>query len=155
MGCDLSQAAIALRSELDKMAGDCGAFSVAAAATDSGWIESKRQEVLSQLRKTRSELRHVEMALQRIEHQMMFFGKDGKENAIELEYIPLEGWVLTLIDNYVNLVAFRGEYDRRNIFDRIEEFTDGSIRNSKNLPDGAKKMNHVKLQLNDNSVIYG
>lgn len=120
-------ATIATIAELNTLTTEFGVFSIAENATDHAWIMNQRIKVQAAIAKTRSELRRLEKALVGLEHEVTSMGRDGSTQRIEREYTPLEGWALTLIDNYATLVGMLSHYDRKEMFGRLSEYTRGMI----------------------------
>ena len=154
MSHDPRDAAIATKAELNQMSVELGTYLIAQNATDTSWIELQRHELRLAMQKARKELRHVDSALQRLEFQLLKMGKDNSTFEIEREYTPLEGWVLTLIDNYAALCSKCSEYVRQQQLDRLRQFTDAAILNAKGNAAGTVRMRKVKDSLGDMALLY-
>jgi len=148
-----SDAAIATIPELNRLTAEHGAFSIAEHATNPEWIAGQQQRVLEIITKTKNELRRLDHALHRLEHEVRSMGRDGSTLKIEREYIPLEGWALTLVDNYATLVGNLSQYDRKQLFGRLSEYTRGMI-----IQGGGGKASHtlgrVRTFLGDRAMVY-
>jgi hypothetical protein len=146
-------ATIATIADLNKLTAEFGVFSIAENATDQAWIMNQRMKVQAAIAKTRSELRRLDNALVRLEHEVHSMGRDGSTQLIEREYTPLEGWALTLIDNYATLVGMLSDYDRKQMFGRLSEYTRGMI-----IQGGGGNASHtlgrVRLFLGDRARVY-
>jgi hypothetical protein len=146
-------AAIATIAELNKLTAEFGVFSIAENATNPAWIAEQRQRVLATITKTKNELRRLDNALHRLEHEVQSMGRDGSTQRIEREYTPLEGWALTLVDNYATLLANLSEYDRKQMFDRTSEYTRGVILQAKG-GDASHTLGKVRAFLGDRAILY-
>jgi hypothetical protein len=146
-------AAIATVTELNKLTAEFGVFSIAENATDQAWILTQRVRVQATIAKTKSELRRLDNALLRLEHEVHSMGRDGSTLRIEREYTPLEGWALTLIDNYATLVGMLSDYDRKQLFGRLSEYTRGMTIQAGG-GDASHTLGRVRLFLGDRALMY-
>lgn len=146
-------ATIATVPELNKLTAQFGVFSIAENATDQAWIMTQRVRVQATIAKTKSELRRLDNALLRLEHEVPSMGRDGSTQRIEREYTPLEGWALTLIDNYATLVGMLSDYDRKQMFGRLSEYTRGMTIQAGG-GDASHTLGRVRLFLGDRALIY-
>jgi hypothetical protein len=80
-------------------------------------------------------------------------GRDGSTLRIEHEYTPLEGWALTLIDNYVTLLSKLSEYDRKQMFGRLRDYTQGLITQAEG-GNASDTLGRVRLFLGDRALMY-
>src|SRR6266700_5705808 len=119
------QPAIATLSELNELTAESGVFSIAEQATDDVWIMDQRVRVQAAIARTKSQLKRLDNALLRLEHALHLMGRKGSTQQIAREYAPLEGWALTLIENYAILVGMLSHNDRRRLLDRLKEYTRG------------------------------
>ena len=148
-----TDAAIATISDLNKLTQEFGVYVIAENATNDAWIGEQRQKVLARISKTRKELRRLEQSLQRLEHEAHTMGQEGSAQKIEREYIPLEGWALTLVDNYAALIANLSPYDRKELFDRLTEYTRGVILQAKG-GNASHSLGRVRAFLGDKKLFY-
>jgi hypothetical protein len=148
-----TDAAIATIADLNKLTQEFGAFSIAENATNPTWIAEQRQKVVATIAKTRHELRRLESSLQRLEHVAATMGADGSTLKIEREFIPLEGWALTLVDNYATLVGNLSQYDRKQLFERLSEYTRGVILTA-NGGNASHTLGKVRAYLGDRALFY-
>jgi hypothetical protein len=146
-------AAIATVTELNQLTAEFGVFSIAENATDQAWIMTQRVRVQATIAKTKSELRRLDSALLRLEHEVHSMGRDGSTQRIEREYTPLEGWALTLIDNYATLVGMLSDYDRKQLFGRLSEYTRGMTIQAGG-GDASHTLGRVRLFLGDRALMY-
>jgi hypothetical protein len=146
-------ATIATVTELNKLTAEFGVFSIAENATDQAWIMTQRVRVQATIAKTKSELRRLDNALLRLEHEVHSMGRDGSTQQIEREYTPLEGWALTLIDNYATLVGMLSDYDRKQMFGRLSEYTRGMTIQAAG-GDASHTLERVRLFLGDRALMY-
>jgi hypothetical protein len=146
-------AAIATIAELNKLTAEFGAFSIAENATDQAWIKTQQMKVQAAIAKTKSELRRLENALVGLEHEVNAMGRDGSTQRIEREYTPLEGWALTLIDNYATLVGMLSHYDRKEMFGRLSEYTRGMIIQGEG-GNASHTLGRVRAFLGDKALFY-
>jgi hypothetical protein len=146
-------AAIATIAELNKLTAEFGAFSIAENATDQAWIKTQQMKVQAAIAKTKSELRRLENALVGLEHEVNAMGRDGSTQRIEREYTPLEGWALTLIDNYATLVGMLSHYDRKEMFGRLSEYTRGMIIQGEG-GNASNTLGRVRAFLGDKALFY-
>jgi hypothetical protein len=147
------QATIATVSELNKLTAEFGVFSIAEPATDQVWIMDQRARVRATIAKTKSELKRLDNALLRLEHAVHSMGRDGSAQQIEREYVPLEGWALTLIENYATLVGMLSHNDRRRLLGRLKEYTRGMTIQA-NGGDASHTLGSVRAFLGDQAVLY-
>jgi hypothetical protein len=148
-----TDAAIATIAELNALSEEHGVFLIAENATSEPWISDQRQQVFAAIAKTRAELRRLESALQRLEHAATTMGRDGSTLKIEREYTPLEGWALTLMDNYAMLVAKLSRSDRPKYFGRLQDYARAVILKAKG-GNATHSLKHVRDYLQDKSVLY-
>ena len=148
------EATIATVAELNKLTAEFGVFSIAENATDQAWIMNQRVRVQATIAKTKSELKRLENALFRLEHAVHSIGRDGSTQQIEREYVPLEGWALTLIENYAILVGMLSPYDRRRLLDRLNEYTRGMTIQA-NGGDTSHTLGSVRAFLGDRVFMHG
>jgi hypothetical protein len=146
-------AVIATVGELKALTEEYGVFVIAENAGYPDWKSEQRQQVLAAIAKTRKELRHVEQALQRLEGAVGEMGRPGSALRIEQEYIPLEGWVLTLAGNYAMLLAQMGRYDRTRWTTRLSDYVRGVILKAKG-GNASYTLGTVRNQLVDQAVNY-
>jgi hypothetical protein len=130
-----------------------GVFRLAEDSTDDVYIMNRRVRVQAAIAKTRSELKRLDNALLRLEHAVHWMGRDGSTQQIEHEYAPLEGWALTLIENYATLAGMLSHNDRRRLFDRLKEYTRGMTIQA-NGGDASNTLGRVRAFLLDQSVLY-
>jgi len=147
------QPAIATLSQLDELTAKSGVFSIAEQATNDGWIMDQRVRVQATIAKTRSELKRLDSALLRLEHAVHSMGRKDSTQQIEREYAPLEGWALTLIENYAILVGMLSPYDRRRLLDRLNEYTRGMTIQA-NGGNASHTLGSVRAFLGDQAVLY-
>jgi hypothetical protein len=147
--------AVATILELNEMTAKFGVFSIAEQATNQNqeWIMNQRVRVQATIAKTKSELRRLDNALLRLEHAVHSMGRDGSTLQIEREYVPLEGWALTLIENYATLVGMLSQNDRRRLLDRLKEYTRGMTIQA-NGGDASHTLGSVRAFLGDQAVLY-
>jgi hypothetical protein len=146
-------AAIATIAELNKLSAEFGVFLIAEKATDQGWIMDQRLKVQASIAKTKSELRRLDSALLRLEHEVHSIGRDGSAQRIENEYTPLEGWALTLVENYATLLGMLPHYERKQMLGRLSEYTRGSIIQAEG-GNASHTMGRVRLFLGDLAMLY-
>jgi hypothetical protein len=154
----LKDAAIATNTELDAIARDYGVFDTAEATGMDQWVTSNKTAVLEQIRKTREEMRHLEQSLGRLEVLVQTrFGREGSAYAILKEYVPLEGWCLTLVANYIALVALGSRDVNERRYHRITEYLRGAISLGRSrMPGRAMHFQKPVLdELQDQRVLYG
>jgi hypothetical protein len=147
-----TQAAVATVAELDKLTAEFGVFSIAEHAGDEAWVMRQRVKVQATIAKTKSDLRLLENALSRLEHAIHLMGRDGSTRLIEREYGPLEGWALTLIEDYATLGGMLSHSDRRELFDRLSEYTRGTIIQA-NGGSASQTLGRVRALLRDRAIL--
>jgi hypothetical protein len=148
-----NDALIATVAELNELTAKFGVFSITENASDQAWIMSQRVKVQATIAKTKSELRKLDNALSRLEHEFHSIGREGSTLRIEREYVPLEGWALTLIDNYATLVGMLSHSDRRRLLDRMQEYTRGMSIQA-NGGSASNTLGRVRAFLGDQAVLY-
>jgi hypothetical protein len=148
------QPAIATLSELNELTAESGVFSIAEQATDDVWIMDQRVRVQAAIARTKSQLKRLDNALLRLEHAVHSMGRDGSAQQIEREYVPLEGWALTLIENYATLVGMLSHNDRRRLLGRLKEYTRGMTIQA-NGGDASHTLGSVRAFLAVRAFVYG
>ena len=148
------QPAIATLSQLNELTAKSGVFSIAEQATNDGWIMDQRVRVQATIAKTRSELKQLDSALLRLEHAVHSMGRHDSTQQIEQQYTPLEGWALTLIENYATLVGMLSHNDRRRLLDRLKEYTRGMTIQA-NGGNASHTLGSVRAFLGDRALAYG
>jgi hypothetical protein len=148
-----TDALVATVKELDQLTATFGVFSITENASDQAWIMTQRLKVQATIAKTKSELRRLDSALSRLEHEMHSIGRVASTQRIEREYAPLEGWALTLIDNYATLVGMLSHSDRRIRLDRLSEYTRGMTIQA-NGGTASHTLGKVRAFLGDQAVLY-
>ena len=72
-----NDALIATVAELNELTAKFGVFSITENASDQAWIMSQRVKVQATIAKTKSELRKLDNALSRLEHEFHSIGREG------------------------------------------------------------------------------
>ncbi len=115
-------------ANLDSAADEPGIFAAAEARPNQQWIQKQRVSMRAAIQKARTELLGLKSALGMLEHALGMLGRRGGVQSAEQAYKALEGWSLTLIENYTILLVVTSYRERQSRWDRLIKSTEAATK---------------------------